>query len=102
MSDTRERLLQLAPLLWGSGQWQTAMTRELKVSRRTLSRYVHGKPVPALLMRELEAALLERLEAIVEALEVPEPLKGEVRAAVDAIREHRATWRKERPVNAKQ
>lgn len=81
----RERLLQIAPLLWGE-RWQTAMAEELGISRRTVSRYALWKPLPAKVARELDVALLARLEAMVNALEVPERLKAGVQIAIDDIK----------------
>jgi len=68
MTD-RDRLRQHAELLWGS-RWQTAMQEDVGVSRRTLARYLGGKPVPDRIFRELETALLERLTRIAEVLGV--------------------------------
>lgn len=81
----RERLLQVAPLLWGE-RWQTAMAEEMGISRRTVSRYALWKPLPRKLAQELDAALLARLEAMVEALEVPADLRAGVQIAIDDIK----------------
>lgn len=66
----RERLLQVAPLIWGEN-WQTAMPKELKVSRRTLVRYAHGRVTPSLdfLLLQLDATLALRIGAMASALE---------------------------------
>lgn len=60
----RERLLEVAPLLWGE-RWQAAMSRDMGIHRRSLARYVSGqRPVPALLLARLETALEARAAQI--------------------------------------
>lgn len=64
----RERLLALAPLLWGA-DWHSAMGRELRVHRRTLGRYASGtRPVPEFLLQELEATAMLRIGKMAGAL----------------------------------
>lgn len=53
----RERLLEVAPLLWGE-RWQAPMAREMKLHRRSVARFVSGhRPVPDWLLVKLEEAL---------------------------------------------
>lgn len=85
----RERLLALAPLLWGE-RWQTEMGREMRIGRRTLSRYVHapGKTIPPALLQRLTAAALDRLDALADALDLPEALRAGLAIELDYTREH--------------
>jgi len=82
----RDRLLQVAPLLWGR-RWQAEMAEDLRASPRTLRRYVNGeRAVDPGLLAKLEAALLVRLSEIAEALDVPERMRAGLRIEIDYVK----------------
>lgn len=64
----RERLLEIAPLIYGP-RWMTALEERLGVNRRSLGRYKSGlRQVPTAVLQDLESALVQRFAEIVGAL----------------------------------
>ena len=69
----RERILQVAPLLWGRG-WKAELCDELGVHPRTLRRYLSPSrkhPIDPKVLEGLETALEARLKALEAASEEP-------------------------------